>query len=335
MASPFRLETIDAHTAGEPLRILTAGYPEPEGSTQLEKRAHAREHLDHLRRILMHEPRGHADMYGCVITEPTTADGDLGVLFLHNEGYSTMCGHGIIAVVTVGLEEGLFGHEEDRPLRIDTPAGRVLARPVWREGRVQEVAFENVPSFVIERDSMVAVPGLGSVRYDLAFGGAFYAYVRAEDLGLELEPRAFRGIVDVGSRVAGELRATREFVHPEGEADLGFLYGVIFTGPARGEGVRERNVCVFAEAEVDRSPTGTGVSARAALLHGAGELATGSTCTIESILGTTFDVRPLREVQVAGQPAIIPEVTGAAFLTGRHVFEVDPRDPLSQGFFLR
>lgn len=327
------LGTIDAHTAGEPLRIVVSGYPEPEGRTQLEKRAHAREHLDHLRRVLVHEPRGHADMYACVITRPTTDDGDLGVLFLHNEGYSTMCGHGIIALVTVGLEEGLFEAREGL-VRIDTPAGRVVARPRLSGGRVEAVAFENVPSFVVAEGLEVALPGSGTVRFDLAYGGAFYAYVEAAALGLELVPESFRRIVELGSALASAVRGACTLRHPEGHEDLGFLYGVVFTGPARGE-ARERNVCVFADAEVDRSPTGTGVSGRAALLHGRGELAVGEATRIESLIGTCFDVRVLARTTVGGLPAVVPEVTGSAHVTGRHRFVVDPRDPLGEGFLLR
>ncbi len=184
-----RLTTIDAHAAGEPLRVVTDGFPDLPGDTILAKRRYAHDHYDHLRRTLILEPRGHADMYGCVLTSPVTSDGDIGVLFLHNEGFSTMCGHGIIGLVKVGLECGLIDAGEDGRIRIDTPAGRVTAVASIENGRVTGVSFLNVPSFVMALDQVIDVETLGQVRYDLAFGGAFYAYVDGPSLGLELGRR--------------------------------------------------------------------------------------------------------------------------------------------------
>jgi len=339
-----RVRTIDAHVAGEPLRVVVSGWPDVPGDTMLARRRHARENHESLRRALMWEPRGHADMYGCIPTTPVTADGDLGVLFLHNEGYSTMCGHGIIGLVTVALECGLLDPEvlerdaEGRPvMRIDTPAGRVTAAARISNAatrRVEEVCFENVPSFVLRSDVPVDVPDLGRLRCDLAFGGAFYAYVNASDLDLPLVPEAYGRIVDAGRRVKQAVAGHVEIVHPNGDPDLGFLYGTIFVGAAHGD-AHSRNVCVFADGEVDRSPTGTGVSGRAAIHHARGELPIGRSIAIESILGTTFRVRVVSPVSVGDTPAIVPEVTGSAFVTGRHEFLIDPEDPLQEGFFLR
>jgi trans-L-3-hydroxyproline dehydratase len=293
----------------------------------------------------MWEPRGHADMYGCILTEPVTPDGDVGVLFLHNEGYSTMCGHGIIGLVKVGLECGLLdptGLEADiagQPIvKIDTPAGRVtttahLATDTDRP-RVSRVSFLNVPSFVLEPDLRVEVPGFGLVRCDVAFGGAFYAYVDAADLGLRIEPEEYARLIDAGRRVKRAVMEQYEIVHPDGDPDLNFLYGTIFVQEGEGN-VHSRNVCIFAEGEVDRSPTGTGVSGRAAIHHSRGELTPGETITIESIIGSTFDVRVAAETNVGPIPAIVPEVTGTAHITGRHEFLIDPEDPLRDGFFLR
>jgi proline racemase len=340
-----RFQTIDAHTAGEPLRVVTAGWPHIPGATILAKRQYARENHDALRRALMWEPRGHADMYGCILTGPATPDGDVGVLFLHNEGYSTMCGHGIIALVTVAWECGLLdpaGLERDasgQPIvKIDTPAGRVTATVhVADEAdrqRVARVSFRNVPSFVLAPDLDVEVPGFGSVRCDIAFGGAFYAYVEAADLDLEIEPSAYSRLIDAGRRVKRAVTEQYEIVHPAGDPDLNFLYGTIFV--QKGEGaVHSRNVCVFAEGEVDRSPTGTGVSGRAAIHHRRGELEAGQPITIESIIGSSFDVRVAAETTVGNLPAVVPEVTGTAHITGRHEFMIDPSDPLRDGFFLR
>jgi trans-L-3-hydroxyproline dehydratase len=327
--------TIDVHTAGEPLRVITSGFPEPPGETILAKRQYARSHCDVLRRALMWEPRGHADMYGCVLTPPVTADGDTGVLFLHNEGFSTMCGHGIIGLVTVGVEAGLLRPRgPDGVLRIDTPAGRVTATAHLREGRVERVSFRNVASFALERDLVVEVPGLGRVRCDLAFGGAFYAYVDATELGLEVVPANHARLVEVGMRVKRAVAASHPVVHPDGDPDLNFLYGTIIVERTPGP-AHSRNVCVFAEGEVDRSPTGTGVSGRAALHHARGELKVGEEIVVESLIGTRFAVKVAETAWVAGRPAIIPEVSGSAHLTGRHEFFVDPDDPLRDGFLLR
>ena len=326
-----RVETIDAHTAGEPLRVITGGLPEPEGDTMLAKRRFARARLDPLRRALMLEPRGHADMYGALPTRPVSGDGHVGVLFLHNQGWSTMCGHGIIGLVKVGLEAGLFAADGDE-VRIDTPAGRVTATAHRDGDRVRAVSFLNVPSFVLQCDFEVDVEGLGRARGDLAFGGAFYAYVDADELGLELVPRELARIVDAGVRIERAVADSLEIVHPSGEADLGSLYGTILVG--RSERVHSRHVCVFAGGQVDRSPTGTGVSGRAAILRARGELGDGA-ITIESLIGTTFDVRVAGETRVGHTPAVVAEVTGTAHVTGRHEFLIDPGDPLAEGVLLR
>ena len=330
-----RLTVIDAHTAGEPLRVVTGGYPELSGDTMLEKRRAAREQHDDLRRVLMLEPRGHADMYGCVLTPPVTEDGDVGALFLHNEGYSTMCGHGIIGLVKVGLDCGLLEARGEAPVvRIDTPAGRVTATARLRDGRVHEVSFLNVPSFLLERDLVVEVDGLGPVTCDIAFGGAFYAYVDAGALGLVVDPARHAQLIDVGMRIKRAVMERYEIVHPSGDPDLNFLYGTILSQPGSG-GARSRNVCVFAEGEVDRSPTGTGVSGRAALLHARGQLALGERIGIESLIGTRFDVCAVHETRVGPLAAVVPEVTGAAYVTGRAEFVIDPSDPLTGGVLLR
>ncbi|MCI0434076.1 MAG: proline racemase family protein [Gemmatimonadetes bacterium] len=363
MSRPLTIETIEAHAAGEPLRVILRGFPQPPGNTVLERRRWAKEHADWLRTALMWEPRGHADMYGCLLMPPVSPGADFAVLFLHNEGFSTMCGHGIIAVTTVVLEAGLFpAIEPVTGLRIDTPAGRVvsraeIARPAGPSGaltttvvhpdwlaapaardpgpvRVERVAFTNVPSFVVALDETVQVPGIGRVDYDLAFGGAFYAYVDAERLGLGLRPRDAGTLIDTGMRIKRTIIATRPIIHPL-EEDLGFLYGTIFVGPAESQGAHSRNVCVFAEGEVDRSPTGTGVSGRIAIHHARGEVRTGQRIDIESIIGTRFSVAVVDTTNVGPISAVIPEVGGSAWITGRAVHILDPGDPLRSGFLLR
>ena len=328
------IKTIDAHTAGEPLRIILEGIPKIPGKTILEKRCYAQEHLDHLRKAVIWEPRGHADMYACILTEPVTPDGRFGVLFLHNQGFSTMCGHGIIGLTKVALETGLIQQIEDsHSIAIDTPAGRVTAQAHIRKGRVQEVSFQNVPSFVYALDQCVDVPGIGSVRLDIAFGGAFYAFCNAEELGLELIPEEASRIIGMGRQIKGAVEQINQPQHPF-EKDLSFLYGTIFTGPPRSSLNHSRNVCIFADGELDRSPTGTGVSARAALLYARKELDKNESFAVESILGTCFKGRVVQTCAYGSYEAVIPEITGSAYIIGRNEFYIDPDDPLGYGFLL-
>lgn len=331
----LRISTVDAHTGGEPLRIVTGGYPALEGKTILERRRFAKEHLDRLRTALMWEPRGHADMYGCIITPPVSRDADFGVLFLHNEGYSSMCGHGIIAVATVAIETGMVAAREPvTTIRIDAPAGLITALVRIQNGRVQSVGFRNVPSFVLELGAVVDVPGIGSVQYDLAYGGAFYAYVDARQLGLHCVPEEFRTLIDKGMAIKRAIMNTRTIPHPF-EADLSFLYGTIFVAPPLGKESHSRNVCIFADGEVDRSPTGTGVSGRMAIHYARGQVKRGEPLVIESIIGSSFTGRVVEETTFGPHAAIIPEVEGTAYITGRHEFCIDPGDPFQNGFILR
>ena len=330
-----RITTIDVHVAGEPLRVITGGFPVPPGNTVLEKRRAAREQYDHLRTALMWEPRGHADMYGCLLLPPTTPEADLGVLFLHNEGFSTMCGHGVIGLVTVVLENGILPvKDEETVVRLETPSGLVTAWATVRNGRVRSVAFRNVPSFVAALDQVVEVPGVGPVRYDLAFGGAFYAFCRADDLGVALRPAEARRLSDLGMAIKEAIAAHRPIRHPV-EPELAFLYGTIFVGPPHTPGADSRQVCIFADGALDRSPTGTGVSARLALQQARGELEDRQPYAVEGLLGTRFVGRILERVEYAGAQAVIPLVEGSAYTTGRHEFLIDPEDPLQAGFLLR
>lgn len=331
----FPITTIDAHTAGEPLRIITGGIPNIPGTTILEKRRFAQQHFDSIRTGLVWEPRGHADMYGALLTEPVTPDGDLGVLFMHNEGFSTMCGHGIIALTTVLLDTGIIFKEGESPvLKIDTPAGRVTATALRKGGRVTRVTFQNVPSFVYKKDLCLTLPGYGQIHFDIAFGGAFYAFCHSRELGLRLGPKDHDQLIEAGKKIKRAVMDNVEIVHPF-EKEMGFLYGTIFIGPPEHPSHHSRNVCVFAEGEVDRSPTGTGVSARAAIHYERGELEKGETISIESILGTCFDVRILETKPYGPYTAVIPEVTGSAHIVAQNRFCFDPGDPLKNGFIFR
>jgi trans-L-3-hydroxyproline dehydratase len=336
-AGRLALTTLDAHAAGEPLRIIIGGLPELPGATILERRRYMREHLDHARRALMWEPRGHYDMYGCVLTSPVTPEADLGVLFLHNEGYSTMCGHGVIALVTALLETGALPATGERtPVNLDTPAGLVRATAhVGQDGHVERVSFLNVASFLYASDVALEVPGYGRVLADIAFGGAFYAILPAERVGLRVVPGQAKQLVAAGEAIKRAVNAAMPIRHPF-EPDLGFLYGTILTGAPEDPAHHSRNICVFANAEVDRSPTGTGVSARLALHHAKGELPAGAAIVVESILGrdSTFGGRVAELTRVGGYAAVVPEISGTAALTGRHEFVIDPRDALGAGFLI-
>jgi trans-L-3-hydroxyproline dehydratase len=330
----LRITTVDAHAAGEPLRVITGGFPALPGETILEKRRYARENLDHLRTALMWEPRGHADMYGCIVTEPVTPDGALGVIFMHNEGFSTMCGHGILALTKVLLDTGMLeepGAEVE--IRMDTPAGRVTAKANRRGGVVEQVSFLNVPSFVYRTDQQVDVPGIGSIKLDIAFGGAFYAFVQAQDAGVGLTTQDFRELIDKGMRIKQAVMEQVEIRHPM-ENDLSFLYGTIFVGQAQHAGNHSRNVCVFADGEVDRCPTGTGISGRAAIHHARGELEMSKQFVVESILGTTFSGEIVDVTTFGGYRAVVPKVSGSAYICGRNEYLFDPNDPLAAGFIL-
>lgn len=330
-----RITTLDAHTAGEPLRIVTGGFPEIRGRTMLEKRAFMKRHFDHLRTTLMFEPRGHADMYGCVLCEPVEEGSDFGVIFMHNEGYSTMCGHAIIALTEVAVRTGVVAPcEPVTEINIDTPAGRVTSFARIEGGEIASVWFHNVPSFVLAAGRMVDVPGIGPVRYDIAFGGAFYAFVDADDLGIPMTERNFRDLILKGMAIKEAVMLSGSIAHPF-EEDLGFLYGTIFTGRGHGPGVDSRNVCIFADGEVDRSPTGTGVSARMALHYGRGEIGVDQPLVIESLIGTRFTGRVVRAVKFGPYDAVVPRVEGRASITGRHEFLIDPHDPIRTGFVLR
>lgn len=327
-----RISVIDSHTGGEPFRVVVDGLPHIEGATVLERRRFAMENLDDLRTALMWEPRGHADMYGGWLGPPTEAGSDLSVLFTHNEGFSTMCGHGIIALCKVLFDTGIVEPRSNRAtLRIDTPAGTVVAESAFVGGLVESTRFRNVASFAAELDSRVVVEQLGEVVYDLGYGGAYYAVVDAARVGLDLQN--VPTLVSAGRAIKHEIAATTSIDH-RGDTDLGFLYGVIFTGQASDASSHSRNVCVFADGEVDRSPTGTGVSARLAVLHARGEIDVDEEIIIESIVGSRFTGRIVEVIE--GDPVqVIPEVGGSARITGRSELWIDPEDSLGRGFLIR
>ena len=325
----------DYHTAGEPFRIVSGGVPPLTGSTLLAKRRYARDRLDRIRELLVYEPRGHADMYGCFVTEPEDEGADLGVVFFHNAGYSTACGHGTIALVTWALESGAIpASEPETEVVVDVPSGRVATVASVVGGRVQSVRFRNVPSFVYAEGLLVETSA-GKVRADVAYGGAFYASVEAPQLELPVEPASLPAFVTLGREIKRAIENARDVVHPL-EPELRDVYGVVFfERKDGGPPLRQRNVAVFADGEVDRSPCGSGTSARLALLDRSGELARGGRLVHESVLGTEFTATVVGESSVGGIPAVITEVEGSAHLTGFHQFILERDDPLGTGFLLR
>jgi proline racemase len=321
------LAATDYHTAGEPFRIVTAGVPPIPGATVRERRerAAASESIDTVRRLLCHEPRGHADMYGCFLVAPDDEGADLGVLFWHKDGYSTACGHGTIALGAWAVESGALAAPRDGEVdvTIDVPSGRVVARVRLARGNVESVAFRNVPSFVVARDVQAA-----GVAVDVSYGGAIYASVPAERFGLRVAPDELPALIAAGRAVKQALEGTPVARHPDDER-LSGVYGTILyddVGPRH-----QRNVTIFADGEVDRSPCGSGTSARCALLAADGILGDGDVLRHDSIVGSSFTARVVGSVA----EGVLTEVEGMAYRTGEHRFVLDPRDPLGTGFVLR
>jgi proline racemase len=323
----LEVTTVDYHTAGEPFRIVDAGAVEIVGSTVLARREYAqRSHdVDRIRRLLCHEPRGHADMYGGFLVPPDDGGADFGVLFWHKDGYSTACGHGTIALATWAVDSGRVAALDDgtSTVTIDVPSGRVSAIVTRRGGRVASVAFRNVPSFVIARG--VAA---GDVPVDVAYGGAIYAFAPAQNFGVQVIPEHVDRLIAAGRAVKESLAASDVARHPHDER-LSGIYGTVLYEELAPH--HYRNVAIFADGEVDRSPTGSATSARTALLLADGALAEGQTWRNDSIIGTTFHARAVGSVP----EGVLTEVEGAAFRTGQHRFILDPHDAIGTGFVLR
>jgi proline racemase len=330
------IETIDMHTGGEPVRIVVDGYPEIPGDTILAKRRHARDHLDHLRRLLMYEPRGHADMYGVIPVEPDHPDADLAVLFIHNEGYSTMCGHAAIAIGRWAVDTGIVpASEPETPIALQVPAGLLQLTVEVDGGEAGNVRFESVPAFVAIPALDVDVPEHGPVTVDIAFGGAFYAFADVADYGLDLRSSSLRDLVDAAWATTGAVAGTGvTLAHPD-HPDLGFLYGTVLTDGADAWSPEPTiNLCVFADRQVDRSPTGSGVTARIAIQRSRGLIDLGAVREFESIVGSRFTGRALRDTRVGDHDAVVVEVGGRAHYVGESRFTVEDDDPLPS-FLLR
>jgi proline racemase len=315
---------------------VTAGVPELEGRRILDRRRWAKENLDDVRRLLVNEPRGHADMYGCFVTPPDDDWADLGVVFFHNEGYSTACGHGTIALVTWAIDSGRIAVEPGSStvsVTVDVPSGRLACEArLDDEGNVEAVRFRNVPSFVLALDVTVRT-SRGPITVDVAYGGAVYATLEAASVGLGLTRADLPQLIALQRELRPALERSLQVVHPA-ERDLAGIYGVIFwkrIGPAE-----QRNVAVFADGEIDRSPCGSGTSARLAVLRDRGELAIGEPFRHRSLVDSAFEAWVVDEGPAVGRHrSVITEVEGSAYRTGESMFSLDPRDPLGTGFLLR
>lgn len=327
---------VDMHTGGEPLRVVLSGAPEIKADSVLDYRRQMQASHDDFRKKIMWEPRGHADMYGLILLPPEREDSDFGVLFLHNEGYSTMCGHATIAIAKLAVLMNWVGKMEPvTEIKIDAPCGQLKAYVEISNGEIGQVYFDNVPSFVQALDLEINLPDGQKIKYDLAYGGAFYAYVDASQIdGLSLLPESYGELIRMGKMIKNAVRAEVSMAHPF-EPDLNFLYGTIFTAPSEEEGVHSRNVCIFADGEVDRSSTGSGVSGRAAIHFSRGQVAKGERIRIQSIINSEMEVAVQNELTFGPYQAIVPRVYGDAWVCGFNEFVLDEADPFGGGFFLR
>lgn len=328
---------IDAHTCGEALRIITSGFPPILGDTILEKRKYVNDHYDGIRKMLMLEPRGHSGMYGCIMLPAVEGDGDFGVLFTHNEGLSSMCGHGIIAVTKVAIETGIINSKDgENIVKIDSPAGRITAWADVKDGNVSLVRFQNVPCFVYKENITVYVDSINKeVICDIVYCGAFYVYIDAYKVGLEVKPSYAGKLVSIGMEIKNKVMSEHEMRHPT-ETGIDWLYGTIFMDPIEREGQNliTNNICIFADGQIDRSPTGTGTGGRVSLLIHKGLMKDDDILVNKSIIDTPMYAKVIEHCKQGEYNAVITEVSGTAYITGFNNIVLDPNDPLHEGFRL-
>lgn len=328
------ISAIDTHTEGEPTRIILSGLPPIRGITMADKWAYARENMDHLRRALMHEPRGHRDMFGAILTSPCNPEADYGLMYMDSGGFLTMCGHGTIGTVMTLVEMGMVEAKEPETVVVfDTPAGLVKAHAVVEHGKVRRAWIENVPAFLYKADIPVEVEGLGKISVDISFGGNFFALVTADQVGIPLELHRAKELVDVGLRIRTAVNQQVSVEHPI-EKHINKVELTEITGPAVNPEAHARNILVFGEGSVDRSPCGTGTCARMAELYAKGQLKLGQPFVHESIIGSLFHGELVREEKVGHLTGVVPHVGGAAYITGIQQFVIDPDDPMKYGFLV-
>jgi proline racemase len=329
------ITAVDSHTEGMPTRVVTSGFGSIPGKTMFEKKQYVEKHLDHLRTLLMYEPRGHGSMSGSILMPPINPAADLGVIFIEVSGCLPMCGHGTIGTCTVAIETGLVKMREPvTEIKLDTPAGLVAAEANVRNGRVRSVKIRNVPSFLYRKDATVTVDGLGGLTLDVAFGGNFYAIVPAEDVGLSLDKRNSQTLIDRGMKIMKAVQQQIPIAHPLNPA-ISEIKHTMFIAPPTAKGADAKNAVVLYPGTMDRSPCGTGTSARMAQLYARGRLPLGKDFVHESIIGTLFTGKLEKEERlIAETTAVIPTIEGRAWITGFQQFVLDPEDPFPAGFLL-
>ncbi|MDZ5699349.1 4-hydroxyproline epimerase [Chelativorans sp. M5D2P16] len=325
---------IDGHTCGNPVRLVAGGGPRLEGATMLEKRAHFMAEYDWIRTGLMFEPRGHDMMSGSILYPPTRTDCDVAILFIETTGCLPMCGHGTIGTVTFAIEHGLVQPKTPGVLRLDTPAGLVVAEYRQEGAYVEEVRITNVPAFLHATDIEVECPDLGLLRVDVAYGGNFYAIVEPQERFRDMADHAASDLVRWSPVLRRRLNEAHRFVHPE-QSSISGLTHILWTGAPTQEGAHARNAVFYGEKAIDRSPCGTGTSARMAQLHAKGRLKPGEAFVHESIIGSLFNGRIEEKVQVGGRKAVVPSIGGWARMTGLNTIFIDNRDPFAHGFTVR
>ena len=329
------IQAIDSHTAGEATRIVVGGIPNIKGNTMPEKKQYLEDHLDHIRTAIMLEPRGHNDMFGSVMTQPCDPDADFGIIFMDGGGYLNMCGHGSIGAMTVAVETGVVPMEEPvTKVVMEAPAGIIKGDVKVENGKVQSVSIFNVPAFLYKKDQEVELPGVGKVKFDISFGGSFFAIVHASQLGLKIEPKNAAKLTDMAMELRDRINREIEIQHPTLEHIKTVDLVEIWDEPTN-EKATYKNVVIFGQGQVDRSPCGTGTSAKLATLHARGELKEGEKFVYESILGTLFEGEIVGTTKVGEFDAVLPKITGSAYMTGFNNFLIDEDDPVKYGFILK
>ena len=334
MTSQDQIVAIDSHTMGEPTRILIEGLPEIKGETMAEKKAFLEDHYDHIRTLSMHEPRGHADMFGSIITKPVSEEADLGIIFMDAGGYLNMCGHGTIGAMTAAVERKMIKNikEPVTDVVLEAPAGLVRGQVKVKDGMAEEVSFMNVPAFLAKENAEIEVEGIGKLTIDVSFGGSFFAIVDGAQLGIDICPKNAAKLAEIGLKIRLAANEQIQVQHPE-LAHIKTIDLVEIYGPAKTEGGTLQNIVVFGDGQVDRSPCGTGTCAKMATLYSKGKLAISEEFVYESVIGTTFRGKVLEAFETDdGRTCIIPEITASAYITGINHMLIDPADKLKHGF---
>ncbi|KDR93875.1 proline racemase [Peptoclostridium litorale DSM 5388] len=329
------IQAVDSHTMGEPTRIVTGGVPNIPGKTMAEKKAYLEDEMDHIRTGIMLEPRGHNDMFGSIVTAPTSEEADIGIIFMDGGGYLNMCGHGTIGAVTVALETGMVEMEEPYSnVVLEAPAGLIRATAKVENRKVTEVSFKNVPAFHYKKDVEIEVPGIGNVKLDISFGGSFFAIVSANEIGIDVKPENVQELTRIALLIRDIVNETVEIKHPTLEHIKTVDLVEIYDKPTNPQ-ANYKNVVIFGQGQVDRSPCGTGTSAKLATLYSKGKIKEGEPFVYESILGTLFRGEIIDTTKVGEFDAVVPKITGSAYITGFNHFVFDEKDPVKYGFILK